>query len=969
MRVGRFRWLFYLGCVAFTLVHVAAADTPGSQALKVIFDTDIDGDNDDVAAAAILHALADANLVELLAMGVVSLHAYSPACLDAINTYYGRGNIPIGVYKGNRSKLVEMGSPYAKAVAERCPNDIGLSSQVPDVVGVYRRALSGQPDGKVTIIAVGQMNNLIDLLASPPDEFSILPGRELVRRKVIALFVMAPYFNERNEFQRAYNFVSSPKAAVELIDTWPTKIKFGEGNLGHRHFIGSRLSETSPENPARIAFESYFGAEKRQTGTTENKRHCADPTTVLYAIAGTQYFGEAGPGMCEVRSDGHTRWNPERDNQHFYNTQKLPIGELERVMEELLVKPPKHGTAVLRSNLLERYQNLDLVALAGSSNTFHPFPTSDERTAWERLPAPQRASILAAAEPLLRAPWPSLPATLYMDFARSGDRRSFEQPYFARRSNLGKLVLAECVEGSGRYVDEIINGIWAICEESTWVISGHNRSRGKLPDISTDLSSAHHYIEMSTHLTGAQLAWTHYLLRARLNAVDPLVSARIQREVKVRLLDPFLKDIDYDRMRADKTMLLNNHAPWSCEDCLSCFLLLESDPQRRAEAVRKAMVILDLFIARYPADGGCDEGPGYWSVAGGALFDSLELLRAASIGRIDIYDEPLLREIGRYIYRAHISGDYFINFADAGAKEHPEPGLVYRFGQRIGDERMVAFGRFLNQRVGSRSSPRPELLRALPSLFDLDAGFSAQGSAPLLRDVWLPGLQVMAAREQDGSDRGFYLAAKGGHNNESHNHNDVGQFIVYLDGTPILIDPGIGVYTRQTFSADRYKLWPVQSAYHNLPTVNGVMQKEGAEFRANNVSYRAGANLAEFRLDIAGAYPRASGLQSWQRTCRLARGTVGAVEITDEFVLEKSSQDITLSLMTPLQPAVAAAGKIDLGNAWLLFNADELTVKVEPIQLDDANLQRSWGQMLYRMILQPMLPVEKGAWAIRLARK
>lgn len=295
----------------------------------------MDGDNDDVAAAAILHALADAEQVEILAMGVVSLHPYSPACLDAINTYYGRGDIPIGVYKG--SKLAQQGSPYAKAVAERCPNDTGLSSQAPDVMQVYRKVLSGQPDGKVTMIAVGQMNNLVDLLASPPDKYSSLSGRELVQRKVGVLFVMGPYFNERNEYQRAYNFVSSPKAARELVNNWPTKIKFGEGNLGHRHFIGSRLRETPAANPARIAFEAYFA------GKTENKRHCADPATVLYAVCGTRYFGEIGPGECEVREDGFTRWNPRRDRQHFYNTQELPIEELEQVMEQLLIKPPRHS--------------------------------------------------------------------------------------------------------------------------------------------------------------------------------------------------------------------------------------------------------------------------------------------------------------------------------------------------------------------------------------------------------------------------------------------------------------------------------------------------------------------------------------------------------------------------------------------------------------------------------------------------
>ncbi|HTD86464.1 MAG TPA: nucleoside hydrolase [Candidatus Binatia bacterium] len=326
-----------LCCLVSGLLWVNSLLT--AEPLKVIFDTDIDGDNDDVAAAAILHAFADQGGVEILAMGVVSRFPYSPACLDAINTYYGRGDIPIGVYKG--SKLALHDSPYAKVVAEKCPNDIGRSDKVQNVLDVYRRTLAAQPDGKVTIIAVGQMDNLVELLASPPDKHSDLPGRELVHRKVAVLFVMAPYFNETNAYQRAYNFTTSPKAAVELVENWPTPIRFGEGNLGHRHFIGSRLSETPTNNPARIAFEAYFAAEKRSTGKTDNKRHCADPTTVLYAITKTQYFGEVGPGACDVRDDGATRWNSQRDKQHFYNTQKLPISELESLMEQLLIKPPK----------------------------------------------------------------------------------------------------------------------------------------------------------------------------------------------------------------------------------------------------------------------------------------------------------------------------------------------------------------------------------------------------------------------------------------------------------------------------------------------------------------------------------------------------------------------------------------------------------------------------------------------------
>jgi hypothetical protein len=316
---------------ALSVLATTAAEA-ATAPLRVIFDTDMDSDNDDVAAAAILHALADRGKVEILAMGVVSRCPHSPACLDAINTYYGRGDIPIGVYKG---KELGARSRYAKAVAERCPHTLGLADTVPDVVGVYRRTLAAQPDGSVTFIAVGQMNNLVDLLRSEADEHSPLAGRELISRKVRETFIMAPYFNEKNAYQRAYNFSTSPAAAVEFVERWPTTVRYGEGNLGHRHFIGRRLREVPAEHPARVAFEAYSRGQAKD-------RHCADPTTVLYAVCGTKYFGEVGPGRCDVRPrDGFTRWSADADGQQYYNTQKLSKDDLERVLEGLLVAPPK----------------------------------------------------------------------------------------------------------------------------------------------------------------------------------------------------------------------------------------------------------------------------------------------------------------------------------------------------------------------------------------------------------------------------------------------------------------------------------------------------------------------------------------------------------------------------------------------------------------------------------------------------
>ncbi|MGH7944514.1 MAG: hypothetical protein ACREF9_05845 [Opitutaceae bacterium] len=167
---------------------------------------------------------------------------------------------------------------------------------------LYRRTLARQSDGSVTMIAVGSMDNLVHLLNSPPDAASDLSGTDLIRRTISILYVMAPYFNRRGEYQKAWNFTLSPRAAVEFVRTWPTVIKFGEGNLGHHHSIGARLRETPTDNPVSVAFEAWsevaFNGEK-----VARDRHCADPTTVLYAVCGTEYFNEVGPGSCDVRQN------------------------------------------------------------------------------------------------------------------------------------------------------------------------------------------------------------------------------------------------------------------------------------------------------------------------------------------------------------------------------------------------------------------------------------------------------------------------------------------------------------------------------------------------------------------------------------------------------------------------------------------------------------------------------------------
>jgi len=609
------------------------------------------------------------------------------------------------------------------------------------------------------------------------------------------------------------------------------------------------------------------------------------------------------------------------------------------------------------------YAHRDLQRLIIPREQYRPFPTVAERCAWEILPESLQTGLLRSATKYLGWQWPALPATLFMEFRRCGDRKLYEKPHFARRQALEALTVAECVEDQGRYLDDIINGVWCICEESFWGVPAHVYSREPLPD------SAESSIDLFAAETAALLAWALYLLQPRLDAVSPLIGERIRRETKTRILDPFLNRDDFWWMGlSEPARRLNNWTPWCVSNCLSVALLLEEDPERRIRAIAKALRILDAFLTPYPEDGGCDEGTSYWSRAGGSLFDCLELLYTASGGEVCVYHNPLIQDIGRYLYRSFISGNYFVNFADGGAVVNIAADLVYRYGRRIDDPLLRALGSSAHHaRRERRSLLHGPLLRLLPAIFNFSDIEKASTRPQFVRDAWLPHIQFMTARDTC-SDKGLYLAAKGGHNAESHNHNDVGQFVVYASGRPILIDVGVGTYTAKTFSSRRYEIWTMQSAFHNLPTVNGVQQQAGEAFRARAVSYHSDDICAELRLDISSAYPKAAGIEHWQRRLRLERRPSPAIHIVDEFALSTVSADIVLSLMTPQEPQMVGADAIllDEGRAVLAFRGEGLSSRIERISVDDEHLRATWGDYLYRVLLQPDRAVQRGLWELRL---
>ena len=624
------------------------------------------------------------------------------------------------------------------------------------------------------------------------------------------------------------------------------------------------------------------------------------------------------------------------------------------------------------TSLAERFPDETAESILLGASDWHPFPQADQRTAWGALPQDARDRILALAAEYADREVPNLPATLYLEYRRVGNRNRYQDVWMQRRAVLNGLALAECVEGKGRFLDPLANVAWAICEESSWTWPAHigrQKAGVGLPDTTEPI------VALFSAETASSLAWVVYLLEDQLDEVSPQICRRIRREIDERILTPYLERDDFGWMGFGGGRRPNNWNPWINSNVLAAALLMERDEARRVALVHKNLRCLDRFFVPYPSGGSCDEGPSYWGRAGASLFENLELLHSATGGKFDVYDDPVVQEMGRYIYRMHVAGSDFVCVGDCDVIPDPPRDLIFRYGERIKDARMqdlAGSGQVGEELWGEARGPW-SMMRILYALFNLSNLRSAEASPPLLRDVWQGDaeMQLMVARDAAGTTDGLFVAAWGGHNGQSHNHNDVGNYVVYQNGRPVLIDVGRPTYTRQTFSSDRYEIWAMQSAYHNLPTVNGRMQEVGTKYAAGDVTYEGDDVAAELRLNLAPAYPESAGIASWVRAIRLVRGD--SVQVTDDFTLREESSEIVQHLMTPCEVEILGEGRLRFldkkagTDVLIRYSPSHLRVEVETIDLEDAKLAEMWGPQLRRVLLRADEPQRQATWRVQIS--
>lgn len=453
-----------------------------------------------------------------------------------------------------------------------------------------------------------------------------------------------------------------------------------------------------------------------------------------------------------------------------------------------------------------------------------------------------------------------MPATTYSryrQFQATGDRQGYQKPYFDKRAFLTQAVIADWLEGSGARLERITDLIWSICEETTWVVPAHE--------------GAPWHIDLFAAETAVDLALILHIMG---DALPQEVRDRVQIEVKRRILDPYLEYATQYWWSFGR----NNWTGVCAGSVGQTFLLMEADPERQTQAIATVMDQLGRFIEKgFEEDGGCLEGVGYWGYGLSQHVAFAEMLRSRTDGAIDLLVEDKIRAIAQYPGAVYLGHGRFATFSDATSTSDIYPFVTARIADRTGVETLRAL---------AGDVPDWRTSTVLRNVL-WDGARPAQ--PPALTDVLLPISGVVRlVKVIDG--REWVLAAKAGSNAEPHNHNDVGSFLLSVDGEVVLCDPGRGLYTRQYFGKERYDNIFANSYGHSVPRIGGRLQPTGATFRGTLEKAEGQAVV----IEMAKAYD-APDLKSLKRTLTL---TDQGLEIADAFLFDGAGEEIEETLMT-----------------------------------------------------------------------
>ncbi|WP_297109972.1 heparinase II/III family protein [uncultured Devosia sp.] len=603
---------------------------------------------------------------------------------------------------------------------------------------------------------------------------------------------------------------------------------------------------------------------------------------------------------------------------------------------------------------LRRWTVKDVREALGATHDFAPFARSGAPE-MERLKAALGqeaiAGLLLSAEADTSTPIPALPASLYAEFAQTGRREGYEDAQRDRRNMLYRLTLAEWLDGQGRFLRSLEDLAWARLEETNWAWPAHARALDSADHPTLDLAAA---------MTALDLAEMDELIGDRLAAN---LRRRIRAEVERRAIGPFLDRDDHWWLRTTPQKQVNNWTAVCVAGVVGAALYLEPDTDRLARIVTRGLHSLADYLDTFDRQGGSSEGPDYWTYGFGNYAVLAHLLHAGTNGAIDLLAGDDVRNIAQFPLRTQMTPGVWVSFSDSDSNPVFHPGLLTHLARHMNLPGLLGLGMsndFAVEGFNQFAWPLRQYAWPLPE---------ATPAAELGPHDWYDEMGWMISRLDPDDPASLRLAAKGGHNDEMHNQNDAGSFMVVVGGEVVLTDPGRGRYSKSYFGPERYQNLFASSRGHSVPMVNGFEQAAGVAHCARVLAHEHGKDADRLELDMAAAYPAEAGIAALQRSVTLDRTVPGGRVLLNDAFHFSGEQGLFQSVLVTPMTAETENGTVRIGEApaglRVRFDAAALDVALE--RHPGAEKQYQPAVDLTRVVFTPRQQSRSGQLALEIS--
>lgn len=525
-------------------------------------------------------------------------------------------------------------------------------------------------------------------------------------------------------------------------------------------------------------------------------------------------------------------------------------------------------------------------------------------------------------------------------FGDTGDRAIYQKVFEQLYSGVHVFSMLAMTEDKPEWKSGLENAIWNVCNEYTWVIPAHvGLYVNEYPNGIWDQPvPPRETVDLLAGMTAFTLAETVHLLKDRLH---PWVIHRVKEEIEKRIFDVYFKDPTPQNWE-----LKTNNWPAVCSSSIGATAIyMIEDSEKLAGMLWRVIGVLRNYFSGFDEQGATPEGPAYWQYGFSHFVYFAELLKERTHGRISLLSDEKVSSISHFPQFCMLTGGKVVNFSDSAEEVKLNPGLIQRLQHYVPTLQLPT--------AEYRMTPVPgnwlDVTRGMLWSMNSKIVNSTEDSERTQEQIFT-GNQWVISKVRDSHGGITAFAAKGGHNEEPHNHNDLGHFILHVNGQNVLADLGLGRYTKQYFQPKiRYEMINAGSHGHSVPIVDGCRQGFGKSYRSEIINKQISEDCLQVTLDLTKAYDCVAleGLTRefvWKRPFH----EIPQLVITDKVILNKAPATFQEVFISSVEPQETSIGRLQMNSVALIYDPRQWKLEIEHLLVDS---HYKSGMPFYRIVL------------------